>query len=66
MFERYDQKVDVFAFYGCFMNYCPQFLGSRAISNNRKARYMFGRYDQKVDVFAFYGLFMSYCPQYLC
>ena len=36
----------------------PQFWGSRAIYNNRKAWYMFARYDQKVVVF------LSYCPQF--
>src|SRR3954463_10108587 len=45
MFERYEQKMFVFAFYGHFHELLPQFWGSRAI-------YMFERYKQKLFVFA--------------
>src|SRR3954470_5091881 len=59
MFESYDQKLIVFAFYGHFHELLPM------IYNDLKTRYMFESYDQKLVVFVFFAIFMSYFPQFL-
>jgi hypothetical protein len=61
MFERYDQKLVVFAFMAVFVSYCPQFWSSEVIYKAHDTEYMFERHDQKLVVFAFLAIFVSYC-----
>jgi hypothetical protein len=53
MFERYDQKLIVFALIAVFMSYCPQFWGSGVIYKAHDTRYKFEKHDKKHVVFAF-------------
>ena len=62
MFERYEQKLLVFAFYGRFHELLPGVLGARAIYINFMTRYMFESYDQKLVVCVFYGHFYELLP----
>ena len=55
MFERYDQKIVVSAFYGRFHELLAIVLGSKAI-------YLFQSYDQKLIFLAFYGHFHELLP----
>src|SRR3954467_8307625 len=64
MFERYDQKLVVFAFYGCFYDLLPTILGFQEIYNDHKTRYMFESYDQKLVVFVFYVHFHELLPTF--
>src|SRR3954467_3913604 len=48
MFDRYDQKLFVFAFYGRFHEILPIVWDSMAIYNDLTTRYMLERYDQKL------------------
>ena len=64
MFESYDQKLDVFAFYDRFHEILPTVLGL-AIWIARKTRYMFERYDQNLIVFSIYGRFLELLPTVL-
>src|SRR4051812_8505976 len=65
MFERYDQKLAVLAFYGHFHELCPQFLGFSRICMSRKNPNIFEKYDQNLAVLAFYVHFHDLCPQFL-
>jgi hypothetical protein len=55
MFELYDLKLVVFAFYDCFHELLPIVFGFRVICMARNTLYMFEIYDQKLFVFSFYG-----------
>jgi hypothetical protein len=65
MFDRYDQKLIVFAFMAIFVSYCPLFLGYGGIYMARDTQYMFDMHDQKLVVFAFMAVFVSYCPLFV-
>src|SRR3954465_3874028 len=65
MFERYDQKLAVLAFYGRFHELLPTVFGSNWICKACKTRYIFERYDQKLAVLEFYGRFHELLPTVL-
>jgi hypothetical protein len=49
MFERYNQKLVVFAFMAVFVSYYPQFWGSRVIYMAHDTQYMFeGQIQQSI------------------
>src|SRR3954469_10608972 len=65
MFERYDQKVAVFAFMVVFMSYCPQFwvLGRFAWIVRRDT--CLGVRTKNSSFSRFMAIFMSYFPYFL-
>ena len=56
------QNLQISRFIAVFINYCPQFDGSREIYNNLKTRYMFESYDKKLVILVFYGHFHELLP----
>src|SRR3954466_13176955 len=62
MFERYDQKLVVFVFYGHFHELLPTVFGFQPDLHVSKEPDMFKRYDQKLSVLAFYGRFHELLP----
>jgi hypothetical protein len=64
MFERYEQKLVVFVFYGRFHELLPIVFGLKGEFNDLNTRYLFKSYDQKLVVFVIMAIFMSYCPQF--
>jgi hypothetical protein len=65
MFQSYDQKLVVFAFYDRFHEILPTVLGLRGDLIAHKTQYMFERYDQNLIVFLFYGNFHELLPTVL-
>ena len=61
MFERYEQKLVVFAFYGRLHELLPIVLGFKGDFNDSNTRYWFESYEQKLVVFVIMAIFMSYC-----
>ena len=64
MFERYEQKLVVFAFYGRLHELLRIVLGFKGDFNDLNTRYLFESYEQKLVVFVIMAIFMSYCPQF--
>ena len=64
LFERYDQKLVVFSFYGRFHDLLPIVLGFQGDLQRLKTRYMFDSYDQKLVVFVFYVHFHELLPTF--
>ena len=62
MFERFDKKHAVFAFYGCLHELLPTVLWFQGDLQHHKTRYMFESYDQKLIAFVFYGRFYELFP----
>src|SRR3954465_15661975 len=65
MFERYDQKVVVFAFYGRFMRYCPQFWVLGRFSLLLRLDTCLGVRTKNSSFSRFVAVSMSYFPHFL-
>src|SRR3954471_5985994 len=65
MFERYDQKVAVFAFMVVFMSYCPQFWVLGRFAWLVRPDTCFGVRTKNSSFSCFMAVFMSYFPHFL-
>jgi hypothetical protein len=61
-FRIITKKSSFLHFMVVFMSYCPQFLGSTVISNDRKTQYMFEAMTKNSSFSCFMDVFISYCP----
>src|SRR4051812_961368 len=64
LFERYDQKLVVFLFYGVFMIYCPLFWGSREIYNDLRPDTCLTVITKNSSFSCFIFIFTNYCPHF--
>src|SRR3954471_2586094 len=65
MFERYDQKVAVFAFMVVFMSYCPQFWVLGRFAWLVRPDTCLGVRTKNSSFSRFMAVFMSYIPHFL-
>src|SRR3954467_4601070 len=65
MFERYDQKVAVFALMVVFMSYCPQFWVLGQFSWLVRPDTCLGARTKNSSFSRFMAVFMSYFPHFL-
>src|SRR4051812_40630243 len=66
MFERYDKKPAVFAFYGCFHELLPAFfLVQGRFTTTLRPDTFLRVVTKNLSFSCFMVIFLSYCPQFL-